>query len=498
MTAATVSAATANPLVASRFNFNVPTPDGPLLFNARTGAVLALEGDDGQRLALLLVETPSSADIGLGSMLPSAALADLGAGGFLVPWGFDELEAIRRRYWAARRETPVVLTLTTTMDCNLGCYYCYEERSTDSLSVADVQAVVALAAERLRGRHALHVDWYGGEPLLNVAFIEAASDALQSFCRSRRIRYSASVISNGTSWPDDVGAFVKRHAINQVQVSFDGLRANHDRRRKFRDGRGSPGDSSFDRAVKLVDALVHCVRVDVRFNIDRGNQGDLLPFLRFAENRGWFDTGGATFQPARLSSYSERSSFMRRSELTVAEYDALRARVREAARGRLSVEESEAPDGFPHPRTSVCAALANGSVVVGADRRLYRCGLQVSEPARSVGNIADRPRGRSLPVLQGGDAAWWESFDPTCQPRCTQCSFLPVCWGGCPKKHLEGDIHALREQGAYWRRNLARLVAEGVGRPVTTGFEYSERVQFRNGPPDAATAVGAAPQVLSQ
>ena len=49
--------------------------------------------------------------------------------GFLLGPDVDEVATVRQRYWAARRNAPVVLLITTTMDCNLGCYYCYESRS---------------------------------------------------------------------------------------------------------------------------------------------------------------------------------------------------------------------------------------------------------------------------------------------------------------------------------------------------------------------------------
>src|SRR5207248_9209388 len=62
---------------------------------------------------------------------------------------------------------------------------------------------------------------------------------------------------------------------------------------------------------------------------------------------------------------------------------------------------------------------------------------------------------RSTPK-RAADDLWWQQFDPTGLPTCSRCSFLPICWGGCPKKHLEQDEHAIAEQGAYWRKNLPR------------------------------------------
>ncbi len=464
--------------VTSLYNFHVPIGDDVLLYNANTGAVLRFSARDALTLAKVLsgkrLEVPEEC-------LPAEVYDQLCAGGVIVPVEKDELAEIRERFHLARSDTPIALTITTTLDCNLGCYYCYEERSKTRLEVKDVDAIVALAQDRLAksGKRSLHVDWYGGEPLMNIEFLEAASIALQALCEREHVHYAASVVSNGTCWPEDVAAFIHRHKIRQVQISFDGLRDHHNRRRRYRrDYSPDDGESSFDRAVQLVDRLLDDVRVDIRLNIDRANQDDVLSFIRFARLRGWFSRRfPAVIQPARLASYSERSSFMRKSELTVDEYDAIRALVRNEVGCETPVEESEVPNGFPYPRTSVCAALANDSVVVGADGRMYRCGLQVSEPLRAIGNLH-----RELRVLTPrgvSDDLWWQQFDPTSLPTCSRCSFLPICWGGCPKKHLEQDEHALAEQGAYWRKNLPRLIAAGVGVEAPPGFAFSKADQFR-------------------
>jgi uncharacterized protein len=99
--------------------------------------------------------------------------------------------------------------------------------------------------------------------------------------------------------------------------------------------------------------------------------------------------------------------------------------------------------------------------------------LQVGEQGRSVGSIRQNDDG------EFPDVHWWANFDPTTLPNCGRCSFLPVCWGGCPKKHLDNDMHALEEQSIYWRTNLPRLVASRFGLSPVPGFEYSEAEQFR-------------------
>ena len=464
--------------VTSRYNFRVPIDGGALLYNSNTGAVLRLGGGDSSELADAfcsgIVEVSRS-------ILPPTLFDQLKTGGFVIPSGTDELEIIRERFRMARILTPLVVTLTTTMDCNLGCYYCYETRSKEHLGTKHISEIGDWVVQRLRARSdkSLHVDWYGGEPLLNLQFIEDASLVLQRVCKSEQARYSASVISNGTAWPDEVGQFVERHKIRQIQVSFDGLPENHKIRRRYRNGFSTNENSnSFDVIAGLVDRLLDFTRVDIRLNLDKLNQNDLLPFVDFARKRGWFYRKfPAVIQPARLAAYSERSAFMRNAELKVTEYDGLRQRLRDHANSEIYIEEAEAPDGFAFPKTSVCAALARDSFVVGADGLHYRCGLQVSEKHRAVGSVS--PLLENKITQSFPDKEWWEKFDPTVLPNCSRCSFLPICWGGCPKKHLEGDTHALEEQSRYWQDNLPRLIASRFGLRPPDGFGYSEIDQFR-------------------
>ena len=125
----------------------------------------------------------------------------------------------------------------------------------------------------------------------------------------------------------------------------------------------------------------------------------------------------------------------------------------------LPSEAQDAQDmvgGFPYPKTSVRGAPAPDSAVIGADGLEYRCGLQVGETHRAVGRVGASESGEAFP-----DKEWWDRFDPTVLPTCSPCSFLPVCRGGCPKRHLEASRVDVESEGRYWRTNLPRLIAAG-------------------------------------
>jgi uncharacterized protein len=483
MTTADASSPERGGFVTSRYNFAVPTVETAVVFNALHGSAVRLGG------ARALAEALAEPGVLVGEEdLPPALFLELVANRVLIPADTDELALVAERFHRARAEAPIVVTVTTTMDCNLGCYYCYEDRSGAALASAngDLDALVALVEATLArsGKRSLHIDWYGGEPLLNLSFLDEASKRLQALCAERGTSYHASLISNGTEWPEDVGDFVTRNRIRLVQVTFDGLRTNHDRRRHYRREyrTGDERPSSFDRIVELLDRLPDHTRVDVRCNVDSGNANDFVELIRFARERGWFDRRyPVAIQPARLMKFSDHSSFMRDVALDLPAFEAVRQRIEAAVPKHVEVQNTCAPDGFPVPRTTVCAALARDSVVVGAEGGLYRCGLQVGEAARQVGKL---PRRRHLPVVEAtADHAFWASFDPTRQPRCQHCSFLPICWSGCPKNHLEGDTTAILEQGTYWRANLARLVATGLGLTLDGEVTYAHEQQFPDGEP---------------
>jgi uncharacterized protein len=480
-------------VITSRYNFSLSAPGGSYVFNARTGTALWLEGEASAALVAHLCGNPTLFDHGLCDEETALSLHDAG---FLTASLEHELLAIRATYWAARREANIAFVINPTMDCNMACYYCFEERTNESLVVEDIAAIVQLAERRLRdsGKTKFHVSWFGGEPMLNLPFLEECSRALQEKCRELGVTYSASIASNGTRWPTDLGAFVAEHKLRECQITFDGLATRHNKTRRLRPEHREGQRTPFDETWDLVGRLGEFARVDVRINVDERNFDDVLPFVKQARAAGWMDKPfPVIIYPAKLFRASEVVDFIRDTELDGQRIEALSSTCFADQNWPKGVEVQT----LPAPRASTCGALVQGTETIGPDRRLYRCALQLSEPHRAVGTLtsatpapaepARRPKGRvHLPVVAdspaSNDQAWWDAFDPTTRPRCSQCSFLPLCWSGCPKKHLENDGWAIAERGTHFRANLRPM----IGRLVGARGDFApldEADQFRTGAP---------------
>ncbi|ARP67209.1 MULTISPECIES: radical SAM/SPASM domain-containing protein [Mesorhizobium] len=461
----------------SRYNFSIPTKTGSIiLYNARTGASRHFAGSDAADLGFALCRHPAKIDLtNLGEALSQSLLS----GGFVVEPGFDEIKQIRELFLQTKAESPIIVTITTTNNCNLGCFYCFQKRDESTLEFGNVDKIVERVENILTasGKPALHIDWYGGEPMLNRAFLEKASSRLQALCNQLGRRYSASILTNGTLWPGDPLAFARIHMIERVQVTFDGFGKSHNKVRRYR--RGFSGEDQFQGAIRLIEALKRDVTVDIRFNLGTKNSADLVLLAEFGMTNGWFEKGSkATLQIAKLTPYSTEVDFIRKTELAYAEFEAARDVVR-AIVPEIYLDKTAALDRYPHPRRSVCAAIAEDSIVIGADGSLYNCGLQVTEPHRAVGQLD-----RESTAQQATQEQWWDGFDPTRNEKCSTCSFLPLCWGACPKLHLERDTASLDQQSEFWRTMLPRRLTSSLGLQLPTDFALTATDQFKSAPPD--------------
>lgn len=458
----------------SRYNLSVPTDyQGTLLYNSRTGASRRFAGKDAGDFVSALCTHPASVDE---NDLEPSIRSSLLEGGFLHASGFDELAAIRDVYVRAKGDAPIIVTITLTNNCNLGCFYCFQKRDDASLSYGDKSEICRHVEELLQSskKRSLHIDWYGGEPMLNQAFLRELSADLQALCARLEVRYSASMLSNGTLWPRDAVSFVTENCIDRIQLTFDGFGKTHSKVRRPR--RGYKSEDPFDLLADLVSQLKDHVKLDLRYNLGPTNAEDLIELCHYGNRLGWFRAPSkATLQIAKLTPYSNEVEFLRRIEISYAQFEAVRDQVRAVVPEEFLDRTAEL-DRYPSPRESVCAAIAEDSIVIGADGKLYNCGLQVTEPHRSVGELIIDA---SEDQLEEGK--FWSSFDPTIRKRCGKCTFLPLCWGACPKLHLENDVASLEQQSEFWRAMLPRRLAASLDIQLRTGFAFTESDQFKTG-----------------
>ncbi|WP_438290355.1 FxsB family cyclophane-forming radical SAM/SPASM peptide maturase [Streptomyces sp. HUAS TT7] len=132
--------------------------------------------------------------------------------------------------------------------CNLSCSYCYVYEAADQswrakprrMESATVRQVARRIAEYRQGDEAISVILHGGEPLLvGARHLDEALSALRDALGDGGGEGALWVQTNGVLLRDaELLRVLRRHGV-QVGVSLDGTAQDHDRNRRFGDGRGS-------------------------------------------------------------------------------------------------------------------------------------------------------------------------------------------------------------------------------------------------------------------
>jgi radical SAM protein with 4Fe4S-binding SPASM domain len=143
--------------------------------------------------------------------------------------------------------------------------------------------------------------------------------------------------------------------------------------------------------------------------------------------------------------------------------DIQRAFYEKIGRFRGSGKSFEAVQYYPNRIEINCAAVSHNAVVFGPNGRMYKCGLDVGDDHRAHAALA--LDGASAPVAASAGPAplpadRWDRYDPFRHDRCSECQYLPVCMGGCPKAQIERDEPQLRLQSEFWENNFDRIIRE--------------------------------------
>lgn len=411
--------------------YNLLTPEetgGAVLFNTRSGCMAQLDREHYEALRAFEKrgEVPEDKEFREGLL----------ACGFAVEDRENELEAIRLGLLRARFATETLsLTIAPTQDCNFQCVYCYEKdqlrhQVVDAGTRDKILEYVTKLAPHIRR---LNICWYGGEPLLAQDTIRALSEAFLKLCEEHHVDYSADIITNGSLLNEKAIDLLNDCRVTQIQVTLDGSRASHDSRRPLAGGGGS-----FDTILRNLKLCREHYKgaIALRMNVDKNNLSEIEEVKTLLKAEGLDKT---TFLYLGHV-VDENGTCTEGSCLGGCEF------VRQNLEFLLGQEDGgkRFRQGVPRPIANCCGADYGMAWVIGPDGRLYRCLQDIGIFKLAVGDIHD-PDTLTDPELYTA----FLLFDPTRDPKCKECKYLPLCMGGtCPRARLNGhrDCGGVAEQ----------------------------------------------------
>ncbi len=386
-------------------------------------------------------------------------LNDLRAIELVVPDGEDELATmLGRNRSAIDNDDELHLTIEPSALCQMGCGYCGQQHENQELSAENQDRLIERIREltQSRKRCALHVAWFGAEPLLGLGVIRSLTPRFKALAAEHCCAYSASITTNGLALSSAVAReLVADLGVRKFLIDLDGPADVHDARRPTKDGRGT-----FDRIFANVTSLakrddVHA-DIAIRCTVDRRNVDAVSPLIRLLAEAGvlerlldFFAVGVYDWGNDAGSLALPKEEFAQHEARWLAELAAL---------GFVS------PRLIPKREAIRCLAVRRDSFLVDPYGQLFNCieaSLVPAPPPRPVPAPAEAVGANTLPQLPllstvatytlgdltSGEQPQRREILSTFNERvgrgefsCPTCRMLPVCGGGCPKHWLEGNV----------------------------------------------------------
>lgn len=425
-----------------------PLPGGGyILMNSLSGALDLVDNELGAQLAPAIWAEHGEWLDELVPQLSRQTFEDFVERGHLTERSFEEEKAAVVTIAAAMHDALVDkprFMIVPNLDCNYRCTYCFERPLQNALKspgadISHLKDNVVMTPARIDSIFTAignvqgearesggQIVLYGGEPLeaRNLAVVEE----IVRLGRARGFYFAA--ITNG----HDIQHFLHllgEGGIEQVQISIDGLKPTHDRRRVF-----IGHESSFDRIVENIKAILRhtSAQVQIRVHVDPGNIGEFQSLIDFFGECGWLDRRQVVIYANTIYSKTKQgdvavgidvgdiarqlSAIARRHQNIYTSAPAVHAAT--ALRPAFESGERFALKG------SYCAANS-GNYIFAADGCVYACWESVGKACSRLGTYSATGE---LALEQPAVDKWFKRSVATV-PGCQRCPYALVCGGGC-------------------------------------------------------------------
>lgn len=411
----------------SKYNFLYKSDrHGWLLFNMLSGVFVDLNDTSTRELILSLKDNNDMQNIlemddELKDFLLSSAI--INNGGDETNIAILKMRSLMNRYDSCQKK----LVIVPTMDCNLSCSYCFIGQNIKPLKMSNavVEQVKKYITKNYNKFETVVIDWFGGEPLLEYSIIKEITEHVLGL----DMNVQSDITTNGVLLTPEIIDNLENLRIFSLQVTLDGLKHTHDKKRVFKSGEGT-----FDLIMKNLDYLHTYVAdkklmtVNIRINVDKENHEEYHLLHNIVEQRYPL----FTIYPGILMEYKSCSSaincFSCQSE--VAEF------------WTQQYEKYGIDDIQYYPLikgTGACLAENPYSSVIGPEGEQYMCLKDVGDEREIVGNIFNDKKDISKIVHYAVKNFCYDN------EQCSKCHAVALCGGGCPnlkyRKMEYGEDH---------------------------------------------------------
>lgn len=376
------------------------------------------------------------------------------------------------------------LVMNITNQCNLSCTYCYEfgadkiatpKGKAKFMSLDTARASVDFLLAESQGRKAVHITFFGGETLMNFPLLRQVVDYARERTAAEGRSVDFSLTTNATLLTPAIIAFLSENAIG-VTVSMDGPPDLHDKRRIYKNGKGS--HAVIEPRLRALIASHRTRAITARVTLTEGVTDVVRIYRYLKDDLGFHEVGFAPVTASGAQAYALNDDDMAG---VIGQFNTLAQEWQEyALRGEMhgftNVSEtiSELTQGVnkSHP----CGA-GLGLVGVGPGGDIAPCHRFADADSHTLGHISTGiDRDKQSDFLTRGHVG--AKYD------CQKCWARPLCAGGCHHEAFVryGDTGHANLHYCDWIRGWTDTCLRIYGAVSVHNPEFLERFADRRKP----------------
>ncbi len=378
------------------------------------------------------------------------------------------LTDLNKKIEYAEKNSPPCFLVVPTYNCNLRCTYCYERtykidniKEQNLLQIIDRQFdIIDNIVTKYKNKN---LDYYnprniritimGGEPLLRVN----KNIVEYTFNKVKERGYSIDIITNGV----DLDSFIEvlsQNCLDHIQITLDGSKEIHDKRRIYPNGKGS-----FEQIIKNIDiALKNNIKIYLRVNVDNENLYDLPELANILIDRFKKDDNLKPYIYLLQDGGCAGDANVVKEEVGIEEIYKLEHEYPQMKIFRKKFHPEMFINSILHdlefkPSLRHCGASIN-QYILDYKGNMYRCW-------HGIGNDNYRT-GRYIPNLDENKEKndKWNNRSVSNLKKCINCKYRYICGTGCPaathKGEKEFDIE--KESCVDYKKLIETIIKEKI------------------------------------
>lgn len=359
--------------------------------------------------------------------------------GFLISSDEDEvkfLENLRMKTLEANESMPSYYIVCPTTGCNARCYYCFEKGAVQKRMDKKTATAVAKYILEHHDPENLVIQWFGGEPLLEVETISCIIDYLHL----HGVNFDSKIITNGYLLSDEVVEFaVNKWNVRIIQITIDALYEEYNRIKDYTYQNVNSFEIVMENIQRCLEAEI-CIRIRVNFNpLECDKAIKTVDYLkkRFGNDENFF-VYLAPIDSDNIPPISNEFDSANQHPL-ITLLDAEKNFCSFGNYDKRVESESKYEDilrkYYLTPIPTSCYGGCESSLTIDSSGNIFNCHRMLGRKEYSSGSVFS---GRVMnniakmyadPIIKDDD--------------CNRCNLLPLCQGGCKYRAFTyGKEHA--------------------------------------------------------